>query len=79
MEGMSEGHWDIWAGKIVDRYGKALSDKHFPKCVLLKVSEHHVKNAVWSDRFWESWVIKLFWFLQEFSRFGERVRESQVE
>ena len=46
MEGMSEGHWDVWAGKIVDRYGKALSDKHFPKCVLLKVSEHHVKNAM---------------------------------
>lgn len=28
------------------RYGKAWSDKHFPKCVFLIVSEYNVKNGL---------------------------------
>lgn len=38
---------NICFGKIVDiRYGKALSDKHFPKCVFLIVSEYNVKSGL---------------------------------
>lgn len=48
MQGMFKEHFgskDTWFGKIVDtRYGKALSDKHFLKCVFLTVSEYVVKN-----------------------------------
>lgn len=44
--------WFKEFGKIGDiRYGKALSDKHFPKCVFFSGSEYNVKNYLSSQIF----------------------------
>lgn len=42
--------WFKEFGKLgVIRYGKALSDKHFPKCVFLSGNEYNVKNDLSSQ------------------------------
>lgn len=42
------------------KYGRALSDKHFPKCVFLRVNNDHVKTDLCGQRdFGKTELVKL--------------------